>query len=175
MLTDSFGRKITYLRLSVTDRCNFRCVYCLPEIYSRFSPLENVLTDDEIVRLISLFANLGLSRVRITGGEPLLRPGIVNLVDRLHAIPGISDLSLSTNGFLLKKMASDLARAGIAMVLYPLSAFRAMSAAARDVYDSIRNDGTQKAVVDRRQTRVELYEVLNYAEYERRADEALGR
>lgn len=69
----------------------------------------------------------------------------------------------------------DLAGAGISMVLYPLSAFRAMSAAARDVYDSIRNDGTQKAVVDRMQTRVELYEVLNYAEYERKADEALGR
>ncbi|MCG3205754.1 MAG: GTP 3',8-cyclase [Elusimicrobia bacterium] len=124
MLTDSFGRKITYLRLSVTDRCNFRCVYCLPEIYSRFSPLENVLTDDEIVRLISLFANLGLSRVRITGGEPLLRPGIVDLVDRLHAIPGISDLSLSTNGFLLKKMASDLARAGLSRVNISLDSLK---------------------------------------------------
>ena len=124
MLIDSFGRKITYLRLSVTDRCNFRCVYCLPEIYSRFSPLENVLTDDEIVRLISLFSNLGLSRVRITGGEPLLRPGIVHLIDRLHAISGISDLSLSTNGFLMKKLAQDLARAGLSRVNISLDSLK---------------------------------------------------
>lgn len=116
MLVDSFGRKITYLRLSVTDRCNLRCVYCLPEIYNRFSPSENLLTDDEIIRLISVFGSLGISSLRITGGEPLLRPRIVELIERLHRIPGLTDFSLSTNGLLLKKLAKDLKEAGLRRV-----------------------------------------------------------
>lgn len=116
MLVDSFGRKITYVRLSITDRCNLRCVYCLPEIYNRFSPSNELLTDDEIVRLISVFGSLGVSSLRITGGEPLLRPRIVELIERLHATSGLTDISLSTNGLLLKKLAKDMRKAGLTRV-----------------------------------------------------------
>lgn len=124
MLIDSFGRKITYLRLSVTDRCNLRCVYCLPEIYNRFSLPESLLTDDEIVRLISVFCSLGVSSLRITGGEPLLRPRIVELIERLHATPGLTDISLSTNGLLLKKLAKDLKKAGLRRVNVSLDSLK---------------------------------------------------
>jgi cyclic pyranopterin phosphate synthase len=125
MLVDAFGREISYLRLSVTDRCNFRCVYCLPADPSPCSPRAEILTQDEIVRLITLAADLGISRVRLTGGEPLLCPGIVGLVTRLRAIRGLRDLSLSTNGFLLKGMAEDLSRAGLNRVNVSLDSLQA--------------------------------------------------
>lgn len=116
ILIDPCLRKIDYLRLSVTDRCNFRCVYCLPAHCSKFALASELLTNDEILRLASCFAELGVSKIRITGGEPLLRPGIVNLVARLSHIPGVEDLSLSTNGALLKEFADPLAEAGLSRV-----------------------------------------------------------
>lgn len=116
MLIDRFSRSIYYLRLSVTDRCNLRCVYCLPEAYSNFTPHPNALTDDEIVDLMETFAELGVSKVRITGGEPLVRPGLAALVSRLSAIPGLSDIALSTNAVLLAAQARALAKAGVRRV-----------------------------------------------------------
>ncbi|MBI4423600.1 MAG: GTP 3',8-cyclase MoaA [Elusimicrobia bacterium] len=115
-MTDSFGRRIDYLRLSVTDRCNLRCVYCLPEAHVRFTPAAEALTDDELVALIGCFVGLGVSKLRVTGGEPLLRPGLVELVGRLAALPGLADLSLSTNGVRLAELAAPLARAGLRRV-----------------------------------------------------------
>lgn len=115
MLTDSFSRRIDYLRLSVTDRCNLRCVYCLPE-GPAFAPVREALTAAEIERLARVFAAAGVSKVRLTGGEPLVRPDIVELVERLARVPGISDLSLSTNGVLLGGLAAPLARAGLRRV-----------------------------------------------------------
>ncbi len=113
MMRDGFGRRIDYLRLSVTDRCNLRCVYCLPEAAARFAPGADLLSDDEIVALAGAFARLGVSKIRITGGEPLVRPGLPGLVRRLRALSGIKDLSLSTNGVLLAGLAGDLKDAGL--------------------------------------------------------------
>ena len=116
MLNDGFGRRIDYLRLSVTDRCNLRCVYCLPESAPRFAPREETLTDDDIAALVGAFARAGVSKIRITGGEPLVRPGLTALVGRLAAIPGIDDLSMSTNGVLLADHARKLKAAGLSRV-----------------------------------------------------------
>ncbi|MBI5247613.1 MAG: GTP 3',8-cyclase MoaA [Elusimicrobia bacterium] len=116
MLSDGLGRTIEYLRLSVTDRCNLRCVYCLPEVAPRFSPGADLLSDDEIVELVSAFARMGVSKIRLTGGEPLVRPGLPGLVRRLSRIAGVNDLSLSTNGVLLGGFAHELKAAGLSRV-----------------------------------------------------------
>lgn len=116
MLTDSFGRRVDYLRLSVTDRCGLRCAYCLPAQGASFTPAAELLTDGEIETLTGVFARLGVSAVRVTGGEPLSRPGIAGLIERLARVPGIEDLSLSTNGMGLRRLARDLARAGLKRV-----------------------------------------------------------
>lgn len=112
-LVDRFGRRIDYLRLSVTDRCDLRCTYCLPEAFKGYEEPEHWLTFDEIVRVVALFARHGLQRLRLTGGEPLLRGRIVELAGRLKTIPGISDLSLSTNGTQLDRLAAPLRAAGV--------------------------------------------------------------
>jgi GTP 3',8-cyclase len=144
MLVDPYGRRIDYVRLSITDRCNFRCVYCMPAQGMAFCPTEEVLTDDEIVRLAEVLASLGVRRLRVTGGEPLVRPGVVDLVGRLSGIPGIEDLSLSTNGSRLAGLAQDLRRAGIRRVNVSLDTLRqdrfaAVSRAGhiRDVWEGI--------------------------------------
>ncbi|KAF0206124.1 MAG: hypothetical protein FD173_438 [Gallionellaceae bacterium] len=112
-LQDSFGRKIEYLRLSVTDRCDLRCSYCIPKGFHDFEMPEHWLTFDEIERVVAAFARLGVARVRLTGGEPLTRPRIAELAQRLYALPGVNDLSLSTNATLLARHAADLHAAGI--------------------------------------------------------------
>ncbi len=112
-LIDSFDRKIEYVRLSVTDRCNLRCFYCLPRGKRSFQPREDCLSYEEIERLIAAFAELGVSRVRLTGGEPLLRKDLPVLIRKLDRIPGITDLSLSTNAALLKDTAVSLRDAGV--------------------------------------------------------------
>jgi GTP 3',8-cyclase len=113
MLLDGFGRRIEYLRLSVTDRCDLRCSYCMPEAYKAYEEPKHWLNFDEIERLVSVFARLGIKRIRLTGGEALLRSNLVDLVRRLAVMEGINDLSLSTNGTQLAKHASPLRRAGI--------------------------------------------------------------
>lgn len=116
MPRDSFNRNIDYLRVSVTDRCNLRCVYCLPESYGAFAPAKDVLGDDELLTLISSFVEVGFSRIRITGGEPLVRSGIVELVRRVAALDGVTDVAMSTNGLLLRRHARALAEAGLKRV-----------------------------------------------------------
>lgn len=123
-LRDPFGRVLDYLRLSVTDRCNLRCAYCLPEGAAEFSPTAQSLTDDEVVFLAGCFARLGFSRIRLTGGEPLVRAGLPALAARLSRLPGVSDLSLSTNGILLGDMAAPLAAAGLGRVNVSLDTLR---------------------------------------------------
>lgn len=113
MLIDRFGRQIDYLRLSVTDRCDLRCSYCMPPEFDDYEDPEDWLKFDELQRLCRVFVGLGVSRIRITGGEPLVRGRIVDLVESIHAIPGLQDLSLSTNGTRLKQLAAPLRRAGI--------------------------------------------------------------
>jgi cyclic pyranopterin phosphate synthase len=112
-LTDRFGRRIDYVRLSVTDRCDLRCSYCMPEGFNGFEEPAHWLSFDEIERLISAFARLGVSRIRLTGGEPLLRRDIAGLSGRIAALPGIEDLSLSTNATQLDKHAQALKDAGV--------------------------------------------------------------
>jgi GTP 3',8-cyclase len=115
-LTDPFGRTVEYLRLSVTDRCDLRCFYCLPGDYRDFSEPEEWLTFAEIERVIGAFAALGVRRVRITGGEPLVRKNLPELVRRLATIPAIEDLSLSTNAVALARHAAALKQAGISRI-----------------------------------------------------------
>lgn len=124
MMRDGFGRTIDYLRLSVTDRCNLRCVYCLPEAAPRFVPGADLLSDDEVVALAGAFARLGVSKIRVTGGEPLVRPGLPSLLRQLRALPGITDLSLSTNGVLLAGLAGELKAAGLDRVNISLDTLR---------------------------------------------------
>lgn len=112
-LVDRFGRHIDYLRLSVTDRCDLRCAYCIPEGFKGFEEPDHWLTFDEIERLLRVFASLGLRRIRFTGGEPLLRRNVTELCRRVSAIPGVEDLSLSTNATQLAAMATDLKAANV--------------------------------------------------------------
>ncbi len=123
-LIDRFGRRIEYLRLSVTDRCDLRCAYCIPEGFKGFEEPEHWLTFDEIERLLGLFASLGMKRVRLTGGEPLLRRNVVGLVERIAGLPGIEDISLSTNATQLANMAHDLKRAGVSRLNVSLDSLR---------------------------------------------------
>ena len=112
-LTDSFNRTIEYVRVSVTDRCDLRCTYCLPPGHHDFIEPEHWLTFDEIERVLRAFTELGVYRVRLTGGEPLTRHGLPELAARLSRLPGVEDLSLSTNAVQLKKFAGALYRAGV--------------------------------------------------------------
>jgi len=112
-LIDAFGRSIDYVRLSVTDRCDLRCVYCMPKGFTDFEEPAHWLTFAEIERVIAAFARLGTKRIRITGGEPLVRKDLPQLANRLAALPGIEDLSLSTNATRLAKHAVELHDAGI--------------------------------------------------------------
>lgn len=112
-LTDRFGRRIEYLRLSVTDRCDLRCFYCLPEGHKDFQQPEEWLSFDEIERVIAAFGRLGTRRIRLTGGEPLVRKNLPELAARLKQLPGIEDLSLSTNAVRLARYADALHEAGI--------------------------------------------------------------
>jgi len=111
-LTDPFGRSIRYLRLSVTDRCDLRCFYCMPEGFKDFEVPEHWLTTAEIERLLGVMADMGLERVRITGGEPLVRKGIEDIVRSVDALPGIRDIALSTNATRMGRMAQPLKDAG---------------------------------------------------------------
>ena len=115
-LIDPFDRRIEYVRLSVTDKCNLRCFYCLPKHFKHFEQPAHWLTFGEIERVIGAFADLGVAKVRITGGEPLVRKNLAALAQQLSRIPGIDDLSLSTNAVLLPKQAMALHYAGIGRI-----------------------------------------------------------
>ncbi|MCM8749171.1 GTP 3',8-cyclase MoaA [Thermomicrobiaceae bacterium CFH 74404] len=110
---DAYGRPITYLRVSLTDRCNLRCVYCMPAHGAKFAPREELLTDEELLTVIRAAAKIGFSKIRLTGGEPTIRPHVVDLVREIARIPGIEDISMTTNGLLLERMAHDLKAAGL--------------------------------------------------------------
>ena len=116
MLTDRFKRPITYLRISVTDRCNLRCVYCLPKEGIHWQAHEDQLSIEEISRITSVMARAGVKRVRLTGGEPLVHPDIVKIVSNIALIPGIEEVSLTTNAMLLERLARPLADAGLKRV-----------------------------------------------------------
>jgi cyclic pyranopterin phosphate synthase len=135
-VSDKFGRPLRDLRISVTDRCNFRCCYCMPrDVFGTDFPFMNsseLLSFEEIVRLATIFARLGVRKIRLTGGEPLLRHGIERLVEQLVSIEGVDEVALTTNGSLLAKKAQTLADAGLTRVTVSLDSldeptFRAVS------------------------------------------------
>ena len=112
-MKDKFGREIDYLRVSVTEKCNLRCIYCMDEKDNTFLKNDEKLTDDEIYRIVKESSELGIKKVRITGGEPLVRPNLVNLIGRINSISGIEEIYLTTNGILLDDMIDELALNGL--------------------------------------------------------------
>ena len=112
-MQDTFNREINYLRISVTDRCNMRCVYCMPEGGIDLTSSDNILKFEEILEIVKAAVHLGIRKVRLTGGEPLVRTGLVNFINELNQIPEIDDIALTTNGVLLPKYAESLKKAGL--------------------------------------------------------------
>ncbi len=119
MARDRYGRTINYLRISLTDHCNLRCLYCMPDEV-RFKPNEELLQDDEILRLVRIFSSLGFEKFRLTGGEPTVRSGVVDLVRNIAQTPGVRSLSMTTNGVLFSRLAKPLAEAGLKRVNFSL-------------------------------------------------------
>ncbi|AIS62298.1 GTP 3',8-cyclase MoaA [Listeria ivanovii] len=142
LLTDKFGRVHDYIRISVTDRCNLRCVYCMPEEGLTFLPHEKVLSKDEIVGFMEIMVKFGIKKVRITGGEPLLRTDIVEIVRGLGAIPEIEDISITTNAMYLAKKAEALKEAGLTRVNISLDSLHA------DRFQAITRGGRLQKVLD---------------------------
>src|SRR3954452_1489187 len=110
---DAYGREMTYLRISLTDRCNFRCVYCMPAIGMKFQPRDEMLSDDELIEVIGAFAEIGFTKFRLTGGEPTVRPHLVDIVRAIKRFPNVEEVTMTTNALLLGRMAQDLASAGM--------------------------------------------------------------
>lgn len=115
VMIDSYGRHLHYLRVSLTDACNLRCVYCMPEDI-RFQPAASLMQDDELLTLVRVAAGLGVDKIRLTGGEPTVRRGVVDLVRAIKGIPGIERVVMTTNGIKLDELAEPLARAGLSQV-----------------------------------------------------------
>lgn len=113
---DAYNRSISYLRISVTDRCNLRCIYCMPEEGIPLKPHSELLNFEEITKIVRAAASLGITKIRLTGGEPLTRKGIVDLVRMIASVPGIEDLAMTTNGVLLQHFAHKLKEAGLKRV-----------------------------------------------------------
>ena len=124
LIRDTFARPLGSLRVSVTDRCNLRCRYCMPEQEYVWLPKQSILTFEEIARLVRIFASLGVEKVRLTGGEPLLRHDLPTLTAMLAPIPGITDLAMTTNGLLLAAQAEPLRRAGLGRITVSLDTLR---------------------------------------------------
>ncbi|MFD0679733.1 MULTISPECIES: GTP 3',8-cyclase MoaA [unclassified Paenibacillus] len=142
ILTDRYGRVHDYLRISVTDRCNLRCVYCMPEEGMEFEPEENMLSFDEIYEVVRVLAGLGVRKLRITGGEPLVRKNLEQLIGQLSAIPGIEDIALTTNGIYFAGRAEKLRAAGLTRINISLDSLRA------DRFSLITRGGDIKRVLD---------------------------
>ena len=123
-ISDPFGRPINYLRISVTDRCNLRCIYCMPLEGIETLPHADILSYEEILSVARAAADMGINKVRLTGGEPLVRAGICNLVEMLAKVPGLDDISMTTNGMLLSRYASELKKAGLKRVNVSLDSLK---------------------------------------------------
>ncbi|MBP1992951.1 GTP 3',8-cyclase MoaA [Paenibacillus eucommiae] len=142
LLIDRFGRKHDYLRISVTDRCNLRCVYCMPEEGMEFEPEERLLSFEEITEVVRVLAGLGVRKLRITGGEPLVRKNLEQLIAMLSAIPGIEDIALTTNGIFFASRAEKLRAAGLTRVNISLDSLKA------DRFSLITRGGNIKRVLE---------------------------
>jgi len=141
-LTDSFGRKINYLRLSVTDRCNMRCVYCMPAEGVNLRRHADVLSYEELLLIAEAAVANGIEKIRITGGEPLVRRGIIQFLEKLAAIPGLKQLVLTTNALNLREMAADLRKAGVQRLNISLDSLKA------ETFSSITRGGELRRVLE---------------------------
>lgn len=141
-MMDSFGRKINYLRISLTDRCNLRCKYCMPEEGIDKLLHEDILTLEEVYEITKVFVDLGVNKIRLTGGEPLARKGIVDLVSKVSKLDGVKDLAMTTNGILLKRFAKELKQAGLSRVNISLDTLD------KDKYRSITRGGNLSDVLE---------------------------
>ena len=141
-LIDRFERKHDYLRISVTDRCNLLCHYCVPNGIHNCTSASNLLTDDEIVNIVSAGAKLGIKKIRITGGEPLVRKGLPGLISRLKQIDGIEDIALTTNGIFLAKYAKALKEAGLNRINISIDSLD------KEKYETITRNGKLQDVLD---------------------------
>lgn len=130
-MKDSRGRSIDYLRISVTDRCNLRCIYCMPEEGATYASKEDLLTYEEIMEVVYVAADLGVKKIRLTGGEPLVRDGLPQLIKEISQVDGVEEVSLTTNGLLLYEMIDQLAEAGLNRVNLSLDSLKA------DVFENI--------------------------------------
>lgn len=140
-LIDNFGREISYLRVSITDRCNYRCIYCQPEKPFNFIPHQEILRYEEIMEIIQEAVELGISKVRITGGEPLARKGVTCFIRQLNKIKKLNDISLTTNGFFLDEYAGQLKEAGLKRVNVSLDSLQ------EEKYKKITRGGNLKKVL----------------------------
>lgn len=140
-LVDAFGRPITYMRVSITDRCNLRCVYCMPAEGIELKKHSDMLSVEEFARVIRVASEIGIRKVRITGGEPLAHKGVIELVRAAAALPGITDVSMTTNGTMLAPVAEELARAGLRRINISLDSLRA------DTYAMLTRCGDLEAAV----------------------------
>jgi len=141
-LSDSFHRPISYLRVSVTDRCNLRCVYCVPPQGVQHISSHQILRYEEIIRIVQAAQKLGITKIRVTGGEPLVRSGMVDFIRMLAAVDGIQDIAITTNGILLSKYAKELREAGLKRVNVSLDTLRP------DRFRHITRGGRLKDVLD---------------------------
>ena len=147
-LIDRHGRRHSYLRISITDRCNLRCTYCMPPQGIDWTPRAEVLTADEIVRLGTIFVGMGITKIRLTGGEPLSRRDVGQIAERLGALPGLKTLAMTTNGITLAKRAADLRAAGLSALTISLDTLRRdrfKEIAKRDQFDAVM-DGIEAAL-----------------------------
>ena len=144
---DKEKRVINYLRVSVTDRCNLRCTYCMPDEGIEFVPHKEILTYEEILHLVRLSVQNGIRKIRLTGGEPLVRKGFVDFLRRLNDVEGLNEVTLTTNGVLLKEYAADIKACGICRVNISLDSLkpdRFLHITGRDLFDSVW-EGIQEA------------------------------
>ncbi len=176
-LIDGFGRVINYIRISVTDRCNFRCMYCMPENGIKWKPMENLLTYEDIAFFLKIAANLGVSKVKLTGGEPLVRKHLDNLVGMIKKIEGIKEVSLTTNGTMLENYAKKLKDAGLDRITVSLDTLNEKNfhkitrvGMVNDVikgFDAIDKAGFEKTkintVVMKTINDTEIVELINFA------------
>lgn len=147
ILKDSYGRCIRDLRISITDRCNFRCIYCMPAEGVQWKTRREILSYEEILYLAEIFVSLGISRLRITGGEPLLRRGVIGFIERLARIPGVEDLAMTTNGYFLPDFAEALVAAGLKRVSISIDSLKPQLFATMTRVDALNRvvDGIEAA------------------------------
>lgn len=141
-MKDKYGRDITYLRISITDECNLRCLYCMPEEAGSAAKSCSLMSVDEIEEIVRQAAELGIYKIRITGGEPLVRPDVIEICRRVSAVPGIRELAVTTNGILLKDMAYQLKEAGVSRLNISLDTLQT------DKYTKITRKGNYESVAE---------------------------